>query len=262
MGSMSSTRAGSRLEANLRTTGEVRLIPYIMAGYPDAAGSIAQGRAYARSGAAAIEIGIPFSDPLADGPAVQRAGEVALAGGMTVAGALEVARAVAEEGVPVVFMTYLNPVLAHDTRRFAAEAAEAGVAGVIIPDLPAEESEPVTGWLRSAGLDTIFLVAPTSPDSRLFSIAERCTGFVYCVTLRGVTGARAELAQGLDQLLERVRRSTSLPVAAGFGISRPEHLAALRGKADAAIVASALLDRVHRGLDPLPLLEELLAGCR
>lgn len=258
----SSSRATSRLEASVRATDDLKLIPYLMAGYPDVAGSIAQGRAYARSGAAAIEIGIPFSDPLADGPAVQHAAEVALAGGMSVDGALEVARAVAGEGVPVILMTYVNPVLAHDTRRFAAEAAEAGVAGVIIPDLPAEESEPVTGWLRSAGLDTIFLVAPTSPDSRLISIAERCTGFLYCVTLRGVTGARADLDPGLDQLLERVRRSTPLPVAAGFGISRPEHLAALRGKADAAIVASALLDRVRQGVDPAPFMGELLAGCR
>jgi tryptophan synthase alpha chain len=136
------------------------------------------------------------------------------------------------------------------------------VAGVIIPDLPAEEAEPVTGWLRSAGLDTIFLVAPTSPDSRLMSIAERSSGFVYCVTLTGVTGARAELDPGLDRLLERVRRSTPLPIAAGFGISRPEHLARLRGKVDAAIVASALLNRLHEGGDPVALVEELLAGCR
>jgi tryptophan synthase alpha chain len=259
---MSSTRATSRLEASVRATDDLKLIPYLMAGYPDPPGSVAQGRAYARAGAAAVEIGIPFSDPLADGPAVQRAGEAALAGGMTVAGALRIAGQVSEEGVPVVLMTYVNPVLAYDTRRFAADAAEAGVAGVIIPDLPVEEAEPVAGWLRSAGLDTIFLVAPTSPDSRLVSIGERSTGFVYCVTLRGVTGARAELAPGLDQLLERVRRTTPLPIAAGFGISRPAHLAALRGKVDAAVVASALLERVEGGRDPLPLLEELLAECR
>ena len=259
---MSSTRAASRLEESVRAAGDVKLVPYLMAGYPDVQGSIAQGRAFARAGAAAIEVGVPFSDPLADGPAVQRAGEVALAGGMTVAGALEVAEEVAREGVPVVLMTYVNPVLAYDTRRFAAEAAESGVAGVIIPDLPAEESEPVAGWLRSAGLDTIFLAAPTSPDSRLLSIAERSTGFVYCVTLRGVTGARAQLASGLDRLLERVRQATSLPIAAGFGISRPEHVAALKGKVDAAVVASALLERLHQGLDPVPLVEELLAACR
>ena len=259
---MTSTRATSQLEGSVRATGGLKLIPYVMAGYPDRQSSVQQGRAYARAGVAAIEVGIPFSDPLADGPAVQRAGEVALRGGMTVAGALEVAREVAAEGVPVVLMTYVNPVLAYDPRRLAAEAAEAGVAGVIVPDLPAEEAEPVASWLRSAGLDTIFLVAPTSPDSRIASIAERSSGFVYCVTLTGVTGARAELPAGLEKLLERVRRATPLPVAAGFGISRPEHLARLRGRVDAAIVASALLNRVHEGRDPVVLVEELLAGCR
>jgi tryptophan synthase alpha chain len=256
------TRRVSRLEERVRAAGDVKLIPYVMAGYPDPAGSIAQGLAYAEAGAAAIEVGIPFSDPLADGPAVQRAGQAALEGGMTVGGALEVAAAVAEGGAPVVLLTYVNPVLAYDQRRFAAEAAKAGAAGVIVPDLPVEEAEPLSGWLRSAGLDTVFLVAPTSPDSRIASIVERCSGFVYCVTLRGVTGARAELASGLEDLLGRVRRATDLPVAAGFGISRPEHVRSLRGHVDAVIVASALLDRVHRGEDPVPLVRELLAACR
>jgi tryptophan synthase alpha chain len=233
-----------------------------MAGYPDQARSIEQGLAYARAGASAIEIGIPYSDPLADGPAVQRAGQVALENGMTVRGALEVAEAVAGAGVPVVLMSYVNLLLAHDERRFAAEAAAAGVAGVVIPDLPAEESEPLAGWLRSAGLDTIFMVAPTSPESRVAGIAERSSGFVYCVTVRGVTGARSDLAPGLEGLLARVRRATSLPVVAGFGISRPEHLRRLRGQADGAVVASALLDRVHRGEDPVALVEELLQACR
>lgn len=255
-------RPTSRLEERVRARGDIKLIPYLMAGYPDRAGSIAQGLAYARAGAAAIEVGVPYSDPLADGPAVQRAGQDALANGVTVRGALEVAAAVAEGGAPVVLMTYVNPILAFDERRFASEAARAGVAGVIIPDLPAEEAEPVTGWLRAAGLDTIFLVAPTSPDSRVAGIAERSSGFVYCVTLKGVTGVRAELAPGLSQLLGRVRRATDLPVAAGFGISRPEHVQSLRGYADAAVVASALLERVHRGDDPIELAEELLTACR
>jgi tryptophan synthase alpha chain len=253
----------SVLEDRVRAEdGEVKLIPYLMAGYPDVAGCIAQGLAYARAGAAAIEIGIPFSDPLADGPAVQRAGQVALEGGMNVARALEVAAAVAEGGAPVVLMSYVNPLLAYDERRFAADAAVAGVAGVIVPDLPAEEAEPMAGWLRSTGLDVVFLVAPTSPDSRIASTAERSSGFVYCVTVKGVTGARSELASGVEGLLGRVRRATDLPVAAGFGISRPEHIRALRGHADAAVVASALLERVHRGEDPVPLVEELLAACR
>jgi tryptophan synthase alpha chain len=256
------TRRVSWLEERVRAAGDIRLIPYLMAGYPDAPGSIAQGLAYARAGAAAIEVGIPFSDPLADGPAVQRAGQAALEGGMTVRRALEVASAVAEGGAPVVLMTYVNPVLAYDGHRFAADAAAAGVAGVIVPDLPAEEAEPLAGTLRAAGLDVVFLVAPTSPDSRIASTAERSSGFVYCVTVKGVTGARAELATGLEALLARVRRATDLPVAAGFGISRPEHIRALRGHADAAVVASALLERVHRGEDPVPLVEELLSECR
>jgi tryptophan synthase alpha chain len=256
------TRRVSWLEERVRADGDVRLIPYVMAGYPDQAASIAQGLAYARAGAAAIEVGVPFSDPLADGPVVQRAAQAALESGMTMAGALEVAEAVAAGGAPVVVMTYVNPVLAYDPRRFAAAAAGARVAGVVIPDLPFEEAEPLAGWLRAAGLDTVFLVAPTSPDSRIASIAERSSGFVYCVTVRGVTGVRAELAAGLEALLARVRRATDLPVAAGFGISTPEHIRSLRGQADAAVVASALLDRVHRGEDPVELVVELLAACR
>jgi tryptophan synthase alpha chain len=254
----------SRLSGRVRRSrdGGLELIPYLMAGYPDQAGSIEQGLSYAAAGAAAIEVGIPFSDPLADGPVVQRAGQTALANGTTVRTALEVAAAVAEGGAPVVLMTYVNPILAYDERRFAADAAAAGVAGVILPDLPAEESEPVAGWLRSAGLDVVFLVAPTSPDSRIAGIAERSTGFVYCVTLKGVTGGRAVLEPGLEQLLARVRSVTELPIAAGFGISRPEHIRSLRGHADAAVVGSALLERVHRGESPLELAEELLAACR
>jgi tryptophan synthase alpha chain len=256
------TRRVSWLEERVRSDGDVRLIPYLMAGYPDVPGSIAQGLAYARAGAAAIEIGIPFSDPLADGPAVQRAGQTSLEGGMTVRRALDVAAAVAEGGAPVVLMTYVNPVLAYDDRRFAADAAAAGVAGVIVPDLPAEEAEPLAGRLRETGLDVVFLVAPTSPDSRIASAAERSSGFIYCVTVKGVTGARTELATGLEGLLARVRGATDLPVAAGFGISRPEHIRTLRGHADAAVVASALLELIHRGEDPIPLVEELLVACR
>ena len=251
----------SRLEAAVRSDGGVKVIPYLMAGYPDRPGSAELGRRYAAAGAAAIEIGIPFSDPLADGPTIQRAGQAALEGGITVAGALEVAAEVAREGVPVVLMTYVNPVLAYDPARFAADAAAAGVAGVIVPDLPPEEAAPVTGPLRRAGVDTVFLAAPTSPDERLRLIANASSGFLYCVTLTGVTGARRDLDPRLDQLLARVRACTTLPLAAGFGISRPEHLAHLRGRADAAVVASALLQRVHEGEDPIPLLEDLVRAC-
>lgn len=253
----------SRLEAAVRSDGgELRFIPYLMAGYPTPEASVELGRAYAAAGAAAIEIGIPFSDPLADGPTIQRAGQAALEGGMNVRGALRVASAVAGTGVPVVLMTYVNPVLAYDPRRFAADAAAAGAQGVIVPDLPIEEAGPVAGWLRAAGLDTVFLVAPTSPEARIARAAAIASGFVYCVTVTGVTGARAALDDRLESLLARVRAATPLPVAAGFGISTAAHVRALRGRADAVVVASALLDRVHRGEPVGPLLEELVAACR
>jgi tryptophan synthase alpha chain len=181
---------------------------------------------------------------------------------MTLAGALQVAADVAREGVPVVMMTYVNPVLAYDARRFAADASTAGVAGVIVPDLPVEESVPTAGWFRAAGLDTIFLVAPTSTDARIAAACQASSGFVYCVTLTGVTGTRTELAAGLGELTSRVRRHTDLPVAAGFGISRPEHLDQLRGRADAAVIGSALMEEVHQGRDPVTLFETLVAACR
>jgi tryptophan synthase alpha chain len=253
---------GSRLEVAVRAAGDLRLIPYLMAGYPSLAESVAHGRAYARAGAAAIEVGVPHSDPLADGPVIQRAGQAALDAGMTTAGALDVARAIAADGVPVVLMTCVNPVLAYGPTRFAVDCARAGVAGVIVPDLPAEESDPVADPLRGAGVDTIFLVAPTSPDSRMHSIAERSSGFLYCVTVAGVTGARNELPARLEQLLARVRAATDLPVAAGFGISQPEHVRRLRGRADAVVVGSALVGRVERGEDPVELVQELVRACR
>jgi len=256
------TRVAGRLQAALRAGDGITLVPYLMAGYPDLEGSARLGRRYAEAGASAIEIGIPFSDPLADGPVIQRVGQSALERGTGVRQALEVTEAVAATGVPVVLMTYVNPVLAYGARRFAADAAAAGASGVIVPDLPVEEAEPTASWLREAGLDTVFLVAPTSPDERIARIVRSSSGFVYCVTLRGVTGARTELAPGLEELLARVRRATDLPVAAGFGISRPEHVRRLRGRADAAVVASALLDRLLRGEDPIQLLEAMVAACR
>jgi tryptophan synthase alpha chain len=240
----------------------LKLIGYVMAGHPNKKRSIEMGKRLATSGIAALEIGIPFSDPLADGPVIQKAGQTALEHGMTVAGSLEVAEAVAAEGVPVVLMTYINPVLSHDPRKFAAEAAQAGVAGVIVPDLPVEESEPVAGWLRSASLDTIFLIAPTTTEDRVESICSHSSGFVYCVTVTGVTGARKDLPEGMEGLLDQVRKHTQLPVAAGFGISRPEHMKALRGHADAAVVASAIVSEIDSGGDPIPLVKELLKACR
>lgn len=255
-------KAGTRLESALRAKGDLKLVAYMMAGHPTAKRSIDVGKRLAGSGIAALEIGIPHSDPLADGPVIQRAGQVALEHGMTVSGALDVAKAVGAEGVPVVLMTYINPVLSYDPRKFSAEAAQAGVAGVIVPDLPIEEAEPVTGWLRSAALDTIFMVAPTTPPDRITAVCSHSSGFVYCVTVTGITGARKELPEGMPALLKEVKKRTSLPVAAGFGISRQEHMKALRGHADAAVVGSAIVDEIERGGDGVALVRELLKACR
>jgi tryptophan synthase alpha chain len=253
----------SRLEGALRSAkGDLKLVAYIMAGHPHKKRSIEVGKRLASAGVAALEIGIPHSDPLADGPVIQKAGQAALAHGMTVGGALEVAQGVAAEGAPVVLMSYINPILAYDPRKFAAEASQAGVAGVIVPDLPIEESEPVASWLRSAALDTIFMVAPTTPPDRMDDICSHSTGFVYCVTVTGITGARKELPEGIPQLLAEVKKHTRLPVAAGFGISRQEHLRALRGKLDAAVVGSAIVDEVERGGDGVVLVRELLKACQ
>ena len=252
----------SRLETALRANGDLKLVAYLMAGHPHQKRSIDVGKRLAGTGVAAIEIGIPHSDPLADGPIIQKAGQKALEQGMTVARALEVAHAVAAEGVPVVLMTYINPVLSYDPRKFAAEAAQAGVAGVIIPDLPIEEAEPIAGWLRSAALDTIFMVAPTTPPDRMSAICKQSSGFVYCVTVTGITGVRKELPAGLPELFAAVKERTDLPVAAGFGISRQEHLKLLRGKLDAAVVGSAIVDEIDRGGDGVALVRELLKACR
>jgi tryptophan synthase alpha chain len=252
----------TRLENALRVSGDRKLVAYMMAGHPNKKRSLEVGKKLATSGIAALEIGIPFSDPLADGPVIQHAGQMALEHGMTVAAALELAAAVAREGIPIVLMTYINPILSHDPRRFAAEAAQAGVAGIIVPDLPIEEAEPVAGWLRAASLDTIFMVSPTTPPERMASIGEHSSGFVYCVTVTGITGARTELPAGMKDLLGEVKKHTDLPVAAGFGISRPEHMKALRGSADAAVVGSAIVAQIDKGADPIPLVKDLLKACR
>jgi tryptophan synthase alpha chain len=252
----------SRLDTALRAQGDLKLVAYMMAGHPNRKRSLEIGKKLATSGIAALEIGIPFSDPLADGPVIQHAGQVALENGMTVGAALELAAGIAAEGTPVVLMTYINPILSHDPRRFAAEAAQAGVAGIIVPDLPVEESEPVAGWLRSASLDTVFMVAPTTSRDRMTTICEHSSGFVYCVTVTGITGARSELPSGMTELLAEVRKHTDLPIAAGFGISRAEHMKSLRGSADAAVVGSAIVSEIDKGGDPLPLVKALLKACR
>src|SRR5262245_28411615 len=216
------------------------LIPYLTAGYPTAELTLELMRTLESVGALAIEIGIPFSDPIADGPDIQRASERALAGGMSTTGVLELIHRYRERGrLPVIVMTYANPVLRFGLERFTREARDAGVDAVIVSDLPAEESPEVWRALDDAGLDSVLLVAPTTSAERLRSIVSRCRGFVYCLARTGVTGAGEGYGGVIGDRVRDIRQLTSLPVAIGFGISGPEQARALRGVVDAVIVGAA-----------------------
>jgi tryptophan synthase alpha chain len=230
----------------LRPTGRLALIAYLTAGYPTLKDTPALVEAVAGAGADMIELGFPFSDPLADGPTIQAASQAALKQGVTVARALEAAAAARRRtAAPLLVMSYLNPVLAFGVEPFCRQAAQAGVDGLIIPDLPPEEAAELRGAAAQAGLDLVFFVAPTSTPARIRAAAKAATGFIYCVALTGVTGARDQLDPAVLPLVRSVKAETSLPVVVGFGLSRPAHLQALRGVADGAIVASALLDAIR-----------------
>jgi len=241
--------------ARLRQNGHGGLVAYVTAGDPDAQRSEAILDAVARGGADVIEVGVPFSDPLADGPVIQRASERALAAGMTLRGALELVRGFrARHATPIVLFTYANPVVRMDANTFAAEARDAGVDGVLILDYPVEEAEPLRQPLVTAGLDPIFLISPTTTDERIERSDQLGAGFLYVISRLGVTGTRETLAGDVAPLLARVRAHARLPVAVGFGISRPEHVAEACRHADAAVVGSALVQEIaaHAGSDGLP----------
>ena len=231
--------------SQLAAAGRGGLVAYLTAGDPDPGRSAQVAIAVAQSGADVLEIGVPFSDPLADGPVIQRASERALAAGMNLRGALEMVRRVrAAVDTPIVLFTYANPVLKMDPRAFARAAADAGADGVLILDYPVEEAEPLRRPLVDAGLDPIFLVSPTTTDERIRRSAELGRGFLYVISRLGVTGMRASMASEVPALLARVRAASALPVALGFGISRPEHVAEACRWADAAVVGSALVDTI------------------
>jgi tryptophan synthase alpha chain len=239
-------RAFARAEAERR----LAVVIYLTVGYPDRAATGALLRAALDGGADLLELGVPFSDPLADGATVQRASEVALANRVTVADCIAEARSVvAERDAPVIFMGYANPFLRYGLDRLAHDARDAGAAGLIVPDLPAEESGPFDAALGPAGLVRIDLYAPTTPDERLARLVPASLGFVYCVSLTGVTGARTALAADVAAFVGRVRAHTTLPVALGFGISEPAHVAALRGLVDGVVVGSAAIDAVTAASD-------------
>jgi len=232
--------------ALLRARRELGFIPYLTIGYPERESALELVPALVRGGACAVELGIPFSDPLADGATIQRASQVALQNGVTVRYCLETAARLREQGVdvPLVFMGYFNPLLQYGLERFVRACVEVGVDGVIVPDLPPNESDELHALCREAGRDLIFMVAPTSTERHLREVAARASGFIYCVSLTGVTGARDRLPEELPAFLQRVRAVTELPLALGFGISRPEHVAQVRDLVDAVVVGSALLDRL------------------
>ncbi len=228
------------------------LMPYLMGGFPDLATSRRIGIEYALGGADLIELGVPFSDPLADGPVIHAAGTAALRGGATLPDVLEVGRSIAEH-VPVVVMCYANPILARGLERFADALVQHGVSGLIVPDLPLEEASAVLRACDERGLALVPLVAPTTPDERLAQIGAQARGFVYAVSLTGTTGERTGgIQDGLAAALSRAAASTSVPVAVGFGISTPEQVtAAAAAGADGVIIGSRLVRAAGEAEDPV-----------
>jgi len=227
------------------------LMPYLMGGFPDLDTSREIGLEYARAGADLIELGVPFSDPLADGPVIHAADTAALRAGANLPRVLEVARAIAEH-VPVVVMCYVNPILARGLERFADELVEAGASGLIVPDLPLEEATDVLRACDERGLALVPLVAPTTPEERLAQIGAKARGFVYAVALTGTTGERAGLQDGLGAVVARAGARTTVPVAVGFGISTPEQAAAAAAAgADGVIVGTRLVRAAGESEDPV-----------
>jgi tryptophan synthase alpha chain len=237
--------------ARLKSEDRAALITFVEAFDPDRATSAALLAGMAARGADIIEIGMPFTDPMADGPTIQQAGRRALAGGATVAGTLGLVREfrAANDTVPLVLMGYLNPILSYGVARFTADAAAAGVDGLIVVDLPTEETDLMLADVRANGLDLIRLVAPTTSDARLPVVLKDSSGFVYYVSITGITGTRTASAADLARDIPRLRAATSLPIAVGFGVRTPEQAAIVARHADGAVVASALIDRMAAGLD-------------
>jgi tryptophan synthase alpha chain len=241
-----------------RAAGRTAVIPFVTAGYPTVERSEQWALGLIRGGADLLEIGVPFSDPLADGVTVQRTSQVALEQGVTIGDALEMARRLrGRHGVtiPLLLMGYVNPMLQYGVERLARDSAVAGVDGYIVPDLPAEESDELLVPLRQHGLDLIFFLAPTSTDERIEEVARRATGFIYCVSTTGVTGARSSLPD-LERYIGRIRARTDTPLAIGFGVSTPEHVRQIGKAADGAVVASAMINF----LDTVPESDQLAAA--
>jgi tryptophan synthase alpha chain len=253
--------------AKAQNENRATFMPYHPMGYPDRDGALSAVRTLATAGADLFELGIPFSDPLADGPTIQAATYQALTQGTTVADCLAMARELRAEGLdqPFCAMTYYNPIYRYGLETFVADAVDAGVDGLIVPDLPPEEADELEALCRDAGIATIHFLAPTSTEARIKTVAARATGFIYLVSVTGITGARTELPPGLKALIERIRQYTDLPIAVGFGIATGEQAAAISAIADGVIVGSALVKAAgsEAGTVAVQALgEELVAGVR
>jgi tryptophan synthase alpha chain len=230
--------------SRLKTDGRTGFVAFVTAGYPTIDATLDIVPALVDGGADIIELGVPFSDPLAEGPTIQRSSFKALQNGVTPARCLDILQKLRERGVqaPVVPMGYYNPVLAYGLEAFCRDAAAAGADGLIVVDLPPEESAPLHEACQENGLRLIYLLAPTSTDERIVTVAKMASGFIYCVSVAGVTGARDELPPGLTEFVKRVRAATDLPIAVGFGISQPKHFQSVGQIADAAVIGSAIID--------------------
>ena len=240
-------RIDLRLQS-LKDAGRTALVPFVTIGFPDVETSEAIAEVILSSGGDLLELGIPFSDPLADGPTIQKTSFHALSKGVTVRTSLDVVRRLRAKDIeaPLILMGYYNPFLSYGVEQFARDAADSGLDGVIVPDLPTEESDLFKRLCEERDIYLIPLLAPTSPDSRIAQACKEARGFIYCVSLAGVTGARRALASGLPDLVGRIRRHTALPVLVGFGVSSREHIQEIGRFADGAVVASALLDAIDK----------------
>jgi tryptophan synthase alpha chain len=246
--------------ARARAEGRVALMPYLMGGFPTLEASLRVGEAYADGGADLVELGVPFSDPLADGPVIHAAGTAALRAGATVDGVLDVCRHLSAR-LPVVVMLYANLVYARGVEAFAAALADAGASGLIVPDLPMEEAPAVLAACDAVGVALVPLVAPTTPDERMTAIGARARGFIYTVSVTGTTGERAALSDRFASVIARAKSHTSVPVALGFGIGTPEQAAQAAGAgADGVIVGSRLVRAAAEADDPAAAVRDLVAA--
>ena len=247
----------------LRSERRTGLVTYVTAGDPDEARSDMILRALDRSGADVLEVGIPFSDPLADGPAIQRATERALHGGTTLASSLAlIGRVRPSAGAPIVVFTYANPLLAMGMEPFMQRASDAGVDGVLVLDLPIEEAAELRDAAVAADIDPIFLLSPTTTEPRIRLASQSGKGFLYAISRLGVTGERDTIADGARYMVDRIRKVTDMPIAVGFGISRPEHVAEVARWADAAVVGSGLVNTIAKASHGENLVDEVSAYVR